>query len=50
MIILNILLLKLVKYFKFIIVKIVVLNRWNIYYWDVIDLFFISVLYITLFY
>lgn len=50
MIILNILLLKLVKYFKSTTAKTVVLNRWNIYYWDVTDSFLISALYITSFY
>lgn len=50
MIILNILLLKLVKYSKPTTAKTVVLNRWNIYYWDVTDSFLISALYITSFY
>lgn len=50
MIILNILLFKLVKYFKSTTAKTVVLNRWNIYYWDVTDSFLISALYITSFY
>lgn len=43
-------LLKLVKYLKSTTAKTVVLNRWNIYYWDVTDSFLISALYITSFY